>query len=456
MKCDRCRREFTDYLEGNLSASRREQVAAHLRQCPDCTEELEAFRRTVAALRGLEVVAPPSDLLPRIRQAIAAQPQPARPWFRLSWQHLGAAATAAALVVGFVAVFSYQRIGPVSERFSEQPAGTVLQGLERAAPAQEKLVSPAEVEKEEAEVEAPSVAAPKSVPAKTPSKTKQAPRETVHAGADARREQLPPSTLLALESAQPKPPPLAAGAPKRVAVPENEASGEAAAAPGGASGLAGMAGEKPEVLGVGPYRGAGTLPDMASVEAGTKVVITPPPLTERIVGKPVPVRVTIQPQANVEKAVVQVQPLGGLELADAQPVIYHGPLLADKPKQLSFTIIARETGTQQCQVEVSSELPGVAASTTVAIPGFEPPPKHITTQVFKDTPLDEAIRIVAHEADMNVAVGEGLEQRIVTCDFSVGVPGEAALRVLAELGGCQLEVEDGTYRIYCPADDDGQ
>ncbi len=114
MKCDRCQEQFTDYLEGSLPASQREQVAAHLRQCPDCAEELEAFRRTVAALRGLEVVAPPVDLLSRIKRAVAAQAQPARPRFRVSWQRLGAAAAAAAVLLGFVAVFSYQRIGPAA------------------------------------------------------------------------------------------------------------------------------------------------------------------------------------------------------------------------------------------------------------------------------------------------------------------------------------------------------
>jgi len=143
---------------------------------------------------------------------------------------------------------------------------------------------------------------------------------------------------------------------------------------------------------------------MANVEAGARVVITPPSLEKRIVGESVVVGVSIQPQASVESAVVRVQPLGGLELADDRPIIYQGPLAADEPKQLSFTIIASETGTQRCLVEVSSELPGVAASTTVSIPGFEPPPKHVTTQIFEDTPLDEAIWVVAREAGLEVGV----------------------------------------------------
>jgi len=209
-------------------------------------------------------------------------------------------------------------------------------------------------------------------------------------------------------------------------------------------------------LGAGPYGRSSTPPAVANVEAGARVVITPPSLEKRIVGEPVEVGVSIQPQASVESAVVQVQPQGSLRLVNERPIIYQGPLTADEPKQLSFGIIASETGTQRCLVEMSSELPGVAASTTVSIPDFELPPKHVTTQVFEDIPLDEAIRAVAREADVKVTVGEGLSQKLVSHDFSEGVPGEAALRILAELGGCQLDVADGTYRIYCPAEDDGQ
>jgi len=439
MKCDRCQEQFTDYLEGSLPAPQREQIAAHLRQCPDCAEELEAFRRTVAALRGLEEVAPPANLLSRINLAVAAQAQPARPRFRLSWQRLGAAAAAAALVVGFVAVFSYQRIGPVSERFGGQPAGTVQRPVERAVPDEE---SPAELAEagEEKVASVPLPAAPtmeESIPTGTGSKPKELSGEEQPTGGGG--------------------PGLAGDdTTKHAAVPEIEAPEEDGLTRGGVGGLAAPAVEKRVTLGGGPYGGSSTPPAMANVEAGARVVITPPPLTERIVGKPVQVGVTIQPQANVESAVVQVQPQGSLRLADDRPIIYQGPLPADKPKQLSFGIIASETGTQQCRVEVSSELPGVAASTTVAIPGFEPPPKHVTTQIFEDTPLDEAIRAVAREADVKVTVGEGLEQKLVTYDFSGGVPAEAALRVLAELGGCQLDVEDGAYRICCPAEDDGQ
>ncbi len=57
---------------------------------------------------------------------------------------------------------------------------------------------------------------------------------------------------------------------------------------------------------------------------------------------------------------------------------------------------------------------------------------------------------------MKVTVGEGLGQKLVTHDFSEGVPGEAALRILAELGGCELDVENGTYRICGPVEDDDQ
>ncbi len=439
MKCDRCQEQFTDYLEEGLPAPQREQMAAHLRQCPDCAGELEAFRRTVAALRGLEAVAPPADLLSRINRAVAAQAAPAQSRFRVSWQHLGVAAAAAALVVGFVAVFSYQRIGPLSEGLGQQPAGTVQKSLKSVAPDEERPAELAEAGEEKA---GPAVlpAAPamrKSGSDRPRTKMEETPKaeELAHGGGPG---------LTGADAAQ------------YAAVPEIEAPAEDAPAPGVAGGLAGPGVGGRTTLGGGPYGGSSTPLAMADVEAGARVVITPPSLEKRIVGEPVEVGVSIQPQASVESAVVRVQPQGSLRLVDERPIIYQGPLTADKPKQLSFAIIASETGTQECQVEVSSELPGVAASTTVAIPGFEAPPKHITTQVFEDTPLDEAIWAVAREADVKVTVGEGLGQKLVTHDFSEGVPGEAALRILAELGGCQLDVEDGTYRICCPAGDDGQ
>ncbi len=439
MKCDRCQEQFTDYLEEGLPAPQREQVAAHLRQCPDCARELEAFRRTVAALRGLEAVAPPANLLSRINRAVAAEAPSVQPRFRVSWQHLGAAAAAAALVVGFVAVFSYQRIGPVSERLSGQVSGTVQRSVERAVPDEE---SPAELPEAGEEK-----AAPAALPA-APTIAKRGPAG-LHTGAKEAPGGGPPAG-----GGGPGMP--GAGADKHAAVPKTEGWEEDAAAPGGAGGMPGPGAGERVTLGSGSYGGPSMPYAVASDEAGARVVITPPSLEKRIVGEPVEVGVSIQPQASVESAVVRVQPQGSLRLVDERPIIYQGPLTADKIKQLSFGIIASETGTQECLVEVSSELPGVAASTTVSIPDFELPPKHVTTQVFEDTPLDEAIRAVAREADVKVTVGEGLGQKLITHDFSEGVPGEAALRILAELGGCQLDVEDGTYRICCPAEDDGQ
>jgi len=451
MKCGKCREQFTDYLEGALPAPQREQMAAHLRQCPDCAEELEAFRRTVAALQGLKAVPPPANLLPSIKQALATEAPSAPPRFGVSWQHLGAVAAAAALVVGFVAVFSYQQhMGSVLESPGQQVAGTVPEVVPSPSDMEEKPARPATIEEERAVGEAPTVSLPsrKSVPIKTRRETKETSGREVDTTAD--REQPRPSS----SSLASKPKAMQGEVEPAIAPPKTLR--EEQVVPDTAGGLAGPGAGKRVPLGVGSYGRSSTPLAGANVEAGAKVVITPPSLEERIIGQPVDVRVSIQPQASVEKAVVRVQPQGSLRLAEQRPIIYQGPLSADEPKQLSFTIIASESGTQQCQVEVSSELPGVAASTTVAIPGFEAPPKHITTQVFEDTPLDQAIRAVAREADMEVSVGDGLSQKRVTYDFSEGVPGEAALRILAEIGGCQLEVDDGTYRIHCPADNEGE
>ena len=187
------------------------------------------------------------------------------------------------------------------------------------------------------------------------------------------------------------------------------------------------------------------------------MIVTPPPLEQRTVGRPLEVQITIQPDADVAEAVVQVQPKGSLRLTEDKPIIYQGPLEAQESKHLAFGIIATASGAQELQVDLLSELPGVAASALVTIPDFQPPPKHLTTQVFRDTPLDEALQAVAQEAKVEVIASEGIGQELISADFSTGVPAEAALRILADIADCQLQVEDETYYISRDAvDADGE
>ncbi len=451
MRCEQCQEHFTDYLEGSLPSGQREQMAAHLRECADCAAELAAFRQTVAALGTLPVASPPEHLLRRITQAVAAQPAPAR--VRVSWQRVGTVAAAATVLVGLWAVLFYQHPGSVTRRVQPtlRSETAALETVRQATPLAEAKEAPAEDRR------AADAVRPASPPRDSAMlRAREATADRIHA----RRRDTPRT-----ESRQPAAPTGWA----ELEVP----SGRAADLPGPAAREQGPdeemregAAGQPDLDVGGAFTAPGTRKTMAPggyaggaapPEAGAKVIIVPPPLAERVVGRPVDVNVAIQPDADVEQAQVLVQTQGSLRLAGDTPSIYRGPLKAAESKRLTFGIIAAESGAQELRVELSSELPGVAASIPVSIPGFERPPEHLTTQVFDNTPLEQAAAAISLEDDVRVVLAQAVGQEPVSADFSEGIPAEAALRILADSADCTLGVEGDNFRIYRPApDDDGE
>jgi anti-sigma factor RsiW len=63
---------FSDYLDGELAAAERAQVDAHLADCIPCRSELEDMKRTLAALRGAKVEAPP-EVSPEFMDELRSQ-----------------------------------------------------------------------------------------------------------------------------------------------------------------------------------------------------------------------------------------------------------------------------------------------------------------------------------------------------------------------------------------------
>jgi anti-sigma factor RsiW len=61
---------FSDYLEGELSAEERAEVASHLEGCASCRGELEAFRQTLRGLSGLKSLPPPDGFVGKVQQRI--------------------------------------------------------------------------------------------------------------------------------------------------------------------------------------------------------------------------------------------------------------------------------------------------------------------------------------------------------------------------------------------------
>jgi anti-sigma factor RsiW len=66
-----------DYVEGDLDPDRRDKLAQHLADCPDCLSFVDTYRQTIAAThdhaRPTESEMPP-DLVAKLRSFIADNP----------------------------------------------------------------------------------------------------------------------------------------------------------------------------------------------------------------------------------------------------------------------------------------------------------------------------------------------------------------------------------------------
>jgi len=59
---------------------------------------------------------------------------------------------------------------------------------------------------------------------------------------------------------------------------------------------------------------------------------------------------------------------------------------------------------------------------------------------FRATPADRAIRELAAAAAARVVIETELAEQLITQDYSAGVPFAAALRILCDSVGCQVDV----------------
>jgi len=87
-------REFLPLaVDGGLEAEQQREVEIHLESCRGCAAELEALRRTVAALSAVESVPPPEMLARLVSQHLALGSKSGAPYvppwrpelFRVGW-----------------------------------------------------------------------------------------------------------------------------------------------------------------------------------------------------------------------------------------------------------------------------------------------------------------------------------------------------------------------------------
>jgi len=413
MDCLICQEHFTDLLEDAVTAS--PAAGAHLANCAACATEFAAFRETVGRLRDLPAVPAPAYLPGRIGRALdeltrgpSTAPAPAL------WQPLTAGLSMAAclLLVLWAVVLNPVNAGwdPTGSQVTYNPPSPPV-GM--AAPA----LAPA----------APVSPAPPRV---------SSPRRAAYAPG------FVPMRTGARGGGGMQPPDLGSWGEKLAQLPPA----------GGGATAGGPAIDPATGKPVGTFAaGDPVTPEAPLHRHGGAVQLAFVPPVEKTVGLPVVSELTVVSQAEA-MIVLRVQSPPGLRVMRApQGIVYEGPMRQGETLRVPVRLLARQAGTYRLRVELQSDVPGVAANLEVIIPGFtgevgknEPGPVSLR---FKATPSLQAIRELAAAAGARVVLHEDVETRLVTLDFSAGVPFAAALRVLCDDCGYRIEERNGVHHV---------
>jgi len=190
--------------------------------------------------------------------------------------------------------------------------------------------------------------------------------------------------------------------------------------------------------------GAGTARAMSG-PVSMEIKVDPP--GRRRVGEWGPLNIVLKAGGEVPHVTVQVLADAALQVKN-DGWVFAGPLSADRPRRLTTQIRAQQPGTHRLRVVLSSDTPIANTSVDVYLRGYEPTPgAGQTHRQFRSATLSEAVRAVAADCGLKAEVDPGLAQRRVSADFSRGVSGVQALRLLAQMAGGRLESSDGGYRL---------
>ena len=159
MNCERARELFSDYLEGGVDHAVAALVRGHLDQCPDCTGELDALKRTWSMLDMLPEVEPSVDfrhtVVMRAARLQHEQTKSRQGRFSINWDvFLGRLAPARAAAIActgallavlllWVPPSAYEHVAGIFT-----PSATVINPVESQRPANAIEASPLSMEAE--------------------------------------------------------------------------------------------------------------------------------------------------------------------------------------------------------------------------------------------------------------------------------------------------------------------
>ncbi|MCE5237272.1 hypothetical protein LLH23_02125 [bacterium] len=413
MDCRTCREHFTELLEGTAPAA----AVQHVAGCEECGRALVEVRDTVRELRSLPVVAPPAGLLRDISRAVdaAARPAQTKTW----WQPLAAGLSMAACVCLLVWAVVLHPVGVTSDL----PGVQVTYQAPTSAPAALPAAGPALG----------------SGSGGTEGRFPRVPRRA-YAG----RERAPFVPSGGRGQSLPKLPALGSWGERLAQLPPTSR-------PTGGSSTATDAGtEKPAGTFAAEPGADGALTPPLRRQAGTvQLTFVPPP--SKPVGEAVVGELTVSSQAEA-MITLRVTTEQGLRVTNARRgVVYAGPMRSGAALHVPLRLLAWKPGTHRLRVQLESDVAGVAADLEIVLSEFVGDMgkngEAVVSLRLYETPSLRAIRKLAAAAGERVVIHEGVEAKVVTLDFSAGVPFAAALRILCDDCGYRVEERDGVYHI---------
>lgn len=416
MDCLGCQEQFTAVLEGSDSTLA-QACREHLQTCATCSAVHDSFLETVHRLRELPVVPPPPGLLRQIALAVDAEARPQRSW-RTYWQPLTAGLSMAAcclMVMWAVVLHPTSAVTPSN--------------LPRLAQVDYSLMTP-----------------PARSGAKAPGATTGQPGSAT--------QTVPPRRGAARPVRMPRRALTASRGPQ-VAVrpfPDNfGAWGHVAPAGALTVGTDAPVGTSGKPVGSFAAGDPATPPAVPLTKTSGEVSLTFMPPAERVVGALAVGQLMVvgQAEANVT---IRLQPRTGLRVLNVRDgVLYRGELRQGQKLELPVRMIASRPGAQRMQLSLEADVAGVGTQLSILIPSFAPAlagdVEKTVTLIFQDTLATRAIRQMAAEADVRVVLDEGLEQQLVTYDFSAGIPFVAALRTVCDGCGYRVTEQDGVWHV---------
>jgi anti-sigma factor RsiW len=424
MNCGAVRENLSLAAEGELPAEELLVIRAHLAECEACGAAYRELLRLVEDLRSLPRPRPPVGLRPRIGLALDAVEEAEateKTAVRSLWEVAGPYLAAAAVIAIAFALATLVSRPRLRGQVARVPNG---------------MTNPVESAKDVLTVEAPpGVTGPPAGKAGSP----DAQSDAAVAEANRRiRDAQDKAAMQGRDAKQPWPPELGTGrspgvGPGQLTEPPGTPANTFSTKTGGEEAI-------------------------PAPRVPTQIEVNFRPPSDPVVGTSASGTVELTAQDGIPKVVVTASGDEGLTIDKPGGEVYNGPLRPGEIVRVPVPMTASQPGLHELRIDVQSNAPGGNTNVKAFIPNFRPagaparapaptsPADKPVSLVFKNAPVRQALLDIARQAGLRIEMAEDLGRERINQDVR-GVPARAALRAVAEEGGCQVEEEGGVFKI---------